>query len=109
PLNTRNYEQLVTLTPGVSSSQSTDQLYVGNFSPVGTNVVSFSIGGARTSENNWTVDGFDNVDRGSNLTLLSFPSVDAIAEFKVGRGGLWAGLGRGGGPQDNGVTPLGKK
>jgi hypothetical protein len=107
PLNTRNYEQLVTLTPGVSSSQTTDQLYVGNFSPVGTNVVSFSIGGARTSENNWTVDGFDNVDRGSNLTLLSFPSVDAIAEFKVVRGAYEPEFGRSGGAQINVVTRSG--
>src|SRR5262249_57091261 len=60
-LNTRNYEQLVTLLPGVSSSQTTDQLYVGNFSPVGTNVVSFSIGGARTSQNDWTHDDHDTV------------------------------------------------
>ena len=106
-LNTRNYEQLVTLLPGVSSSQATDQLYVGNFSPIGTNVVSFSIGGARTSENNWTIDGADNVDRGSNLTLLSFPSVDSIAEFKVLRGAYDPEFGRSGGAQVNVVTRSG--
>ena len=44
-LNTRNYEQLVTLLPGVSSSQTTDQIYVGAFAPIGTNVVTFSING----------------------------------------------------------------
>jgi hypothetical protein len=32
------------------------------------------------------VDGADNVDRGSNQTLLAYPSVDAIAEFKAVRG-----------------------
>ena len=106
-LNTRNYEQLVTLIPGVSSSQTTDQIYVGAFSPVGTNVISFSVNGARTSENNWTIDGFDNVDRGSNLTLLSFPSVDAINEFKVVRGAYDPEFGRSGGAQVNVVTRSG--
>jgi hypothetical protein len=106
-LNTRNYEQLVTLLPGVSSSQTTDQLYVGAFAPIGTNVVSFSINGARSSANNWTIDGADNVDRGSNLTLLSFPSVDAIEEFKVVRGAYDPEFGRSGGAQVNVVTRSG--
>jgi hypothetical protein len=106
-LNTRNYEQLVTLVPGVASSQISDQIAVGNFTPVGTNVVTFSINGARTSTNNWTVDGADNVDRGSNLTLLSFPSVDAIEEFKVVRGAYDPEFGRGGGSQINVVTRSG--
>src|SRR5262245_49909608 len=106
-LNTRNYEQLVTLVPGVSSSATSSQIYAGAFAPVGTNVVTFSINGARTSENNWTIDGADNVDRGSNLTLLSFPSVDAIQEFKVVRGAYDPEFGRGGGAQINVVTRSG--
>jgi len=28
----------------------------------------------------------DNVDRGANLTLLTYPSVDSIEEFRVVRG-----------------------
>src|SRR5262249_47652016 len=106
-LNTRNYEQLVTLVPGVSSSATSSQIYAGAFPPVGTNIVTFSINGARTSENNWTIDGADNVDRGSNLTLLSFPSVDAIDEFKVVRGAYDPEFGRGGGAQINVVTRSG--
>ncbi len=106
-LNTRNYEQLVTLVPGVSSSATSSQLYSGAFAPVGTNVLSFSINGARTSQNNWTIDGADNVDRGSNLTLLSFPSVDAIEEFKVVRGAYDPEFGRGGGAQVNVITRSG--
>ncbi|HEY7404422.1 MAG TPA: TonB-dependent receptor [Candidatus Angelobacter sp.] len=106
-LNTRNYEQLVTLLPGVSSSATSSQIYAGAFAPLGTNVISFSINGARTSQNNWTIDGADNVDRGSNLTLLSFPSVDAIDEFKVVRGAYDAEFGRGGGAQVNVVTRSG--
>jgi len=53
------------------------------------------------------VDGADNVDRGSNQTLMTFPSVDAIAEFKVERGLYTADTGRAGGSQINVVTKSG--
>ena len=106
-LNNRNYEQLVSLMPGVTSSAS-DQIYLGTTNPAGqTNVVSFSINGNRNSTNNWTVDGADNVDRGSNLTLLTYPSVDAIAEFKVLRGLYSPEFGRSAGGQINVVTKSG--
>ena len=84
-LPTRNYEQLVALAPGVTAN-STDELYIGNSAPAGTAfTIPYSINGNRNSANNWTVDGADNVDRGSNLTLMVFPSVDSIEEFKVER------------------------
>jgi len=106
-LNNRNYEQLVALMPGVVSGAS-DQIYVGVSNPSGqTNTVSFSINGGRNSQNNWTVDGADNVDRGSNVTLLNYPSVDAIAEFKVLRSTYSAEFGRGGAGQINVVTKSG--
>ena len=85
-LNGRNWEQLVKLVPGVSDSGNSDTLYVGAFAPQGTNLVTFSMNGGRREENNYMIDGADNIDRGSNLTLLSFPSVDSIAEFRVIRG-----------------------
>src|SRR5215475_5115548 len=60
-LITRNYEQLVSMMPGVSSA-STDQLYVGVSLPSGsTATIPFSINGARNSMNAWLVDGADNV------------------------------------------------
>ena len=94
PLNNRNFIQLVTLLPGVSKD-NTDQPYIGTTNPFGqTNVISVSINGARSSQNSWTIDGADNVDRGSNLTLLNYPSVDAIAEFKVYRNHYTAEFGR---------------
>jgi hypothetical protein len=106
-LGTRNYEQLVSLMPGVSMG-SLNQLYVGNSLPSGlAAVVSFGVNGQRNSANNWTIDGVDNVDRGSNLTLSNFPSVDALAEFKVLRGGYDAEFGRAGGGQINVVTKSG--
>src|SRR5260370_24004345 len=72
---TRNYEQLVALMPGVVSSP-TDELYIGNSAPAGTAAtLPYSINGNRNSANNWTVDGADNVDRGSNPKLMTFPSI----------------------------------
>ena len=107
PIATRNYEQLVMLTPGVSASQ-TDELYVGVSLPSGlASAIPYSINGMRNSANNWTIDGADNVDRGSNLTLLNYPSVDALDEFKVLRSVYTADTGRAGGAQINVVTKSG--
>jgi hypothetical protein len=107
PLNDRNYEQLVQLQPGVAYGGG-DQLYIGLSNPFGeTNVVSFSINGQRNSANNWTVDGADNVDRGSNLTLLIYPSVDAIAEFKTLRNTYSAAFGRSASGQIDVITKSG--
>src|SRR5450759_1892332 len=104
---TRNYEQLVALMPGVVSV-ATDELYIGNSAPAGTAAtMPFYINGNRNSANNWTVDGADNVDRGSNLTLMTFPSIDAIAEFKVERSLYTADAGRAGGGQISVVTKSG--
>jgi len=106
-LNSRNYAQLVLLVPGASDSGNADQIFPGATAPIGTNLVSFQINGNRREENNWQVDGADNLDRGSNLTLLSFPSVDAISEFRVVRGVYDAESGRSAGAQINVITRSG--
>jgi len=81
-LPTRNYEQLLVLQPGVSTALASDQLYVGVSNPTGlSNQVNFAVNGNRPTQNSWTVDGADNFDRGANLTLLNYPSIDSIAEF----------------------------
>ncbi|HYT19858.1 MAG TPA: TonB-dependent receptor [Candidatus Polarisedimenticolia bacterium] len=106
-LGTRNYEQLVSLMPGVSMG-NLNQLYIGNSLPSGlAATVSFSINGQRNGSNYWTIDGIDNVDRGSNLTLSNFPSVDAISEFKVLRSEYDAEFGRAGGGIINVATKSG--
>src|SRR5581483_11455378 len=93
------HAQLVGLMPGVTAN-STDELYLGVSAPAGTAAtLPFSINGNRNSANNWTIDGADNVDRGGNLTLLNFPSIDAISEFKVERSLYTADSGRAGGGQ----------
>ena len=107
-LNNRNYEQLLTLQPGVAYGGTSDQLYIGVSLPAGTsNQVAFSVNGQRPTANNWTLDGADNVDRGANLTLLTFPSVDAIAEFNTLRGAYKAEYGRNSSSQVNVVTRSG--
>ena len=106
-LGTRNYESLVALMPGVASN-AVDDLYVGNSLPSGSaSTIPFSVNGQRNSSNNWTVDGADNVDRGSNLTLSTFPSVDSISQFKVERSLYPADTGRAGGAQISVVTKSG--
>src|SRR3954463_13197856 len=106
-LSARNYEEMVSLMPGVSSAVS-DTIYVGVETPGrGTNEIDFSINGSRFSQNNWTIDGADNVDRGGNFSLLNYPSVDAIQEFKVLRSMYDAEYGRGAGGQINVITRSG--
>jgi len=100
-LNNRNFIQLVALQPGVSSTAG-DQVGFGL-----SNVLAFSVNGNRTAANNWTVDGADVNDSGSNLTLLNIPSVDSLAEFKLERSTYDAQYGRSGGGQVNVVTKSG--
>ena len=107
-LNNRNYIQLISLMPGTTSNAATDELYIGTTNPLGsTNTVPYSINGARTSGNSYMVDGADNVDRGSNLTLLNTPSVDSIEEVKILRGQYSAEYGRSATGQINVVTKSG--
>jgi hypothetical protein len=90
-LSSRNFEQLLVLQPGVISAGLGDEASASN-----TGVV---INGARNSANNWTVDGADINDSGSNNTVVNTPSVDAIQEFTLERGNYDAGYGRSGGGQ----------
>ena len=101
PLNNRNFVQLATLAPGVSSDLS-DEVGVGLAS-----TVSISINGARRNAVNWLVDGVSNVDVGSNITLLSTPSLESIEEFKVITNGYMAEWPRSGGGIVNVVTKSG--
>src|SRR6202521_272378 len=76
-LNGRNYTQLLALTPGATNQSGADE------PGTGLDSVIYSVNGGRTEYNNWEVDGGNNMDDGSNTTLLTFPSVDAIAEVRV--------------------------
>ncbi len=107
-LGTRNFAQLVSLMPGVIDQTGVDELFPGASGASGTSTaIPYSVNGMRNSANNWTVDGADNIDRGSNTSLGTFPSIDAIAEFKVERSSYTADTGRAGGGQINVVTRSG--
>jgi Carboxypeptidase regulatory-like domain/TonB-dependent Receptor Plug Domain len=92
-LNNRNFEQLILLQPGVAN-QLPDEVGFGL-----ANNTSISVNGARTGANNYTVDGADINDSGSNGTLLNTPSIDAIQEFTLERSNYDAAFGRSGGGQ----------
>ena len=89
-LSSRSFEQLVTLQPGVVNQLGDD---------VSAGATALAINGARTTANNWTVDGADINDSGSNGTITNEPSIDAIQEFTLQRGTYDAGYGRSGGGQ----------
>src|SRR5207244_7528980 len=80
PLNGRNFLQLALLMPGVSAP---DFLNVKDKGLLGGS--DLSVSGSAVTANMWTVDGANNNDVGSNRTILVYPSVDAIEEFKIHR------------------------
>src|SRR5438067_7768776 len=105
PLNGRNYAQLVTLVPGVSPV--TQAGAGGAFSTRGTGLdshVDMSVNGNQSNANLWTVDGVNNMDVGSNATLLVFPSIDSIQEFRVERNSFSAEYGQAQGAVINLIT-----
>src|SRR6185503_4390705 len=63
-----------------------------------------SVSGAAVTANMWTVDGANNNDVGSNRTILVYPSVEAIEEFKIHRNSYGAEYGQAAGAQINIVT-----
>ena len=77
PLNGRSFVQLTQLQPGVSALDSLDSKSKGLFGGV-----DFSVNGNSGQSNLFLTDGANNNDTGSNRTILLFPSIEAIAEFR---------------------------
>ena len=101
PINNRNFAKLTELAPGVSSDLS-DEIGVGL-----TSTMSISVNGARRNAVNWLVDGVMNVDVGSNITLLSTPTLESIEQFKLITSSYAAEWPRSGGGIVNVVTKSG--
>lgn len=99
PLNGRNFIQLTTLMPGASVGGGFDNKNKGLLAGVD---ISFS--GAPANANQWQVNGTNNNDEGSQRTILVYPSVDAIQEFKILRNSYGPEYGGAGGAQINLVT-----
>src|SRR6185436_15899014 len=66
--------------------------------------VDMSVNGNQSNANLWTVDGVNNMDVGSNRTLLVFPSVDSIQEFRGERNSFSAEFGQAQGAVVNLIT-----
>lgn len=98
PLNGRYFLSLALLTPGSNAGypgnrQANNEL--GN--------TSLAVNGARTSANNYMMDGIDNNNMWNGYVSL-YLSVDGIQEFKVQTGMSNAEFGRSAGAQVNIVT-----
>ncbi|HMK31479.1 MAG TPA: carboxypeptidase regulatory-like domain-containing protein [Terriglobales bacterium] len=78
PLNGRSFVQLTQLMPGVSPQANFDSKHKGLEAGV-----DFSVSGNSSTANMFNVDGVNNNDVGSNRTILVYPSIDAIQEFKI--------------------------
>ncbi|MFN3323524.1 MAG: carboxypeptidase regulatory-like domain-containing protein [Bryobacteraceae bacterium] len=92
PLNGRNYLQLASLAPGVTTNgpaSSQGQQRMGG----ARNQFSMNVAGQRVHYNHFTLDGVENTDPNFN-TYLMLPSIDALQEFKIESGIFQAEYGR---------------
>src|SRR4051812_46310288 len=110
PLVTRNYTQIIGLSPGVST-EVTDATQLGRGAgsdAAGPN--GFSVHGGATSDNNYQVDGTEVNDlmaSGSFSGGIVVPNPDTIQEFKVQTGQYDASYGRNAGANVDLVTKRG--
>jgi hypothetical protein len=99
PLNGRNFIQLAALMPGVSAHDFLNTKDKGLLVQT-----SLSVSGNAMTANLWTVDGANNNDVGANASILVYPSLEAIEEFKILRNSYGAEFGGASGAQVNVVT-----
>lgn len=102
PLNGRNFVQLTQLQPGVSSARTFDAVGKGL-----RGGVDFGVNGNSMANNLFLVDGANNNDVGSNRTILVYPSLESIAEFKMLRNAYGPEYGQASGAVVNIVTRSG--
>jgi TonB-dependent Receptor Plug Domain. len=99
-INGRSYLDLTKLIPGVYStvnSQTAGHGGVGNI----------SANGARSNQNNLTLNGLGNVDTGNNGDQLATISLDSVQEFRILTSNYQAEYGRSSGAQISVVTKSG--
>ena len=110
PLASRNYTQIIGLSPGVSS-EVTDATALGR--GTGSEAAGdhgFSAHGAGTNDNNYQVNGVevnDLMGSGSLSGGVAVPNPDSIEEFKVQTGQYDASYGRNAGANVDLVTKTG--
>ncbi|HYM00399.1 MAG TPA: carboxypeptidase regulatory-like domain-containing protein, partial [Blastocatellia bacterium] len=111
PLNGRNFTQLATLSPGVSrgtlgGNADGSQGNAETFRQGDTGSAALSVNGLREQNNNFQLDGIDNNESVVN-TIVFFPPVEALQEFKVITNVAPAEYGRAGGAVVNAVIKSG--
>ncbi len=89
PTNGENFVAFTQLSPGVSAAS--------DFNGVGKGLqggVDFSVNGNPYTNNLFLIDGVNNNDVGSNRTILVYPAISSIAEFKMIRNSFSAEYGQ---------------
>ena len=82
-ISSRNYQQLLTLQPGVTSTVP-GTIDRGIISPTGaSNAANFSVNGQRVSQNGYFLDGVDMVGHGASQQSQFFPSLDSLQEISL--------------------------
>ena len=101
-LNGRNFTQLLSLGPGVSSQQTGLRMGVGQEgNPL------MSVNGGRVNSTEYTYDGTLAMDTGGNRGLDLFPPMEAIQEVQIHKSNYSADTGSFGYGQVNVVTRAG--
>ena len=102
PLATRNFQQLLALSAGASSS-------LNAAAQLGRGDVRIDVNGGREDDNNYQIEGIganDYTNQGE-LTFSPLPSPDSVQEFKVGTSLYDATQGRNGGGNINAILKSG--
>src|ERR1043165_5836186 len=101
PLPTRNFQQLLTLSPGTSAS-------VSNNTELGRGDAIISVNGQRTTSNNVRINGIDVNALGTNATTnIAVPATDSLQEFIVQTSLYDASQGRNAGGNVEAITKSG--
>lgn len=101
PLATRNFTQILALSPGTSVS-------LPDNTALGRNSQNVSVNGARVTQNDFEINGVDANNLATNaMSLVAVPAPESIQEFKVQTSLYAAIFGRGGGGNVQAVTRSG--
>jgi hypothetical protein len=101
PLATRNFTQILALSPGTDAG-------LADNTGVGRNAQNISVDGARRTQNNFQINGVDANTIGTNSALfIAVPAPETIREFKVQTSLYDSTFGRAGGGNVQAVTNSG--
>jgi hypothetical protein len=101
PLATRNFTQILALSPGTSAA-------LPDNTALGRNSQNVSVNGARVTQNNFQINGIDANKLDTNASVnVAVPAPETIQEFKVQTSLYDATFGRGAGGNIQAVTKSG--